>query len=154
MTCLKSKYKQINNITNMTEQEFKEVKDYVLKEIDLWSSRPGCPITPYEFILMWIDGHCKNTCWSDTKSANKQYKGIYGATYTSYGLKHRIERDYPVARKKGEYGGVNIGYCANNWVKCALYELGYEVKNDETGKEPTFDDMLNNGVNLVWRKIK
>lgn len=131
----------------MTKQEFNEVKDYVLKEIDLWGSRPGCPITPYEFIKMWIEGHCKNKCWSDTKSASGENRGIKGSTYTTYGLKHRIECDYPI-------DGCRRGYCANNWVKCALYDLGYEVRESEWKDEPTMDDMLNNAVNLVWRKIK
>lgn len=120
----------------MSQKEFERVKNYVLKEIPYYGGS-----VPYDYILLWIEAHCQNKQWSNTKESLKGHLCM-----TTYGLKHIIESDFVTSNG-------SRGYCANNWVKCALFELGYDIRIDQTNSKPTADDMLNNSVNLNWRKI-
>ena len=124
----------------MTHKEFLEVKRIVNEEINMYDYN-----TPYHFILFWLENHCKNKLWSDNKSSK-------APRITTYGLKHSIECDWPYKNDNYKNWQSGHGYCANNWVKCALYEMGYDLK-DETHESTniTFEDMLNNSVNYYYR---
>ena len=122
----------------MTEKEFKKIKETVLKEIAYNDFN-----TPYEFILDWINNHCIYKSWSNT------IKGC--CARTSYGLKHLIEKDYPYYDKKNNR--YIHGYCANNWVKCALYELEYDLKPVNKAIKINYDNMLDNSINYIYRNI-
>lgn len=122
----------------ITQEELTELKRIVNEEINMYDYN-----TPYEFIKTWIKNHCRNTVWSDKKSSKTP-------CCTTYGLKHAIERDYPY-KDKNSKNWEGYGYCANNWVKCALLDLGYELKDDY--KLVTFENMINNAVNYYYRKI-
>lgn len=125
----------------MTHKEFLEVKRIVNEEINMYDYN-----TPYDFILTWINNHCRNKIWSNKKSSK-------APRITTYGLKHSIERDYPYINHNNKNFQTGHGYCANNWVKCALYEMGYDLK-DETFESSniTFEDMLNNSVNYYYKR--
>ena len=120
----------------MNKTEFNKVKEAVLKEIEEFECS-----TPYDFIKNWIYYRCRNKIWSDRQSSK-------AVSVTTYGLKHRVEEDYIV--RKDEHGRNITGYCANNWVKCALYELGFDLKG-RNGELVNADTMLNNGVNYYYR---
>lgn len=124
----------------MTHKEFLEVKRIVNEEINMYDYN-----TPYDFILTWINNRCRNKIWSNKKSSK-------APRITTYGLKHSIERDYPYINPNNKNFQTGHGYCANNWVKCALYEMGYDLK-DETFESSniTFEDMLNNSVNYYYK---
>lgn len=140
-------YKNIH-INTMTHEQFKNTKQIILKEIEEWKG----PKVSYDFILGWISEHVSNSIWSDKKSSRK-----YTPSMTSYGLKHVIELN-----GKCNWSDYQ-GYCANNWVKLALIELGFDIcyEMDDTKDwcedyqkwitEPKY--VLDNSVNYIFRKI-
>lgn len=147
----------MTKILHETEElTFEETKKQILDEINAREYN-----VPYWFILSFIENMCKNDKWSHLSSS----KAI---SITSYGLKHQIEQSYCNPDKVTI--GFQYGYCGNNWVKLALYELGFNIlKTDyidyETGKliekdcyltykdsDIIFNDILNNGINFVFKR--
>ena len=133
----------------MTKNEFIETKNKILQEIKV------CPfekVVSYDFIIEWIKNNVQNEIWSDKKSSYKK-----SPSRTTYGLKHVIESELD---KNGRVQIYN-GYCANNWVKLALIELGFDVCychddsrdwNEEYQNWITKPEyVLDNSVNYIWR---
>lgn len=144
-----------NFITNENETlTFEETKTQILNEINKREYN-----VPYWFILSFIENVCMNTKWSYLSVS----KSI---SVSSYGLKHMIEKAYCITNKVTE--GFKHGYCANNWVKLALYELGFDIINAdnvdyETGKplcktyryyDYLFNDILTNSINFYFKRNK
>ena len=96
----------------------------------------------YENIKIWCVNRVRNKAWSHNKSCLN--------SITSYGLKHECERDLKC-------------YVANNWMKMALIDAGFEVANRKD-VEPTsgklyrqpisINDILDGGVNFIFRQPK
>lgn len=76
-------------------------------------------------------------------------KGVKG--HSTYHVKHLIERDY------GQERGQKMCYCANNWVKYVVVEMGIRVRKymrvDGGVKyfpQPTQENVLDNSVNYFF----
>ena len=71
--------------------------------------------------------------------------------HNTYHIKHLIERDY------GKERGQKMCYCANNWVKYVVVEMGIRVRKymrvDGGVKyfpQPTHENVLDNSVNYIF----
>lgn len=96
----------------------------------------------YENIKLWCVNRVKNKAWSHNKSCIN--------SVTSYGLKHECERDLKC-------------YVANNWMKMALIDSGFEVANIKdiefnSGRlyrtSIFINDILTNHINFIYRLPK
>lgn len=128
------------------ELSFKEVKDQILQEINKREYN-----VPYWFILSFIENTCINNKWSYSKTSKVLCD-------TSYGLKHIIEDAFCDPNKLTK--GFKNGYCANNWVKLALYELGFALKNTRNtyynshNDDALLNDIMDNKINFYYKRNK
>ena len=84
----------------------------------------------YSCMKIWCTTNVTNKKWSD-KSKNTK-------AHTSYGLKHVYERE------------INK-YIANNWIKAALYEDGFDLQKTRQNTAITMDDIFENSINFRFR---
>lgn len=90
----------------------------------------------YAEIRDWCRYNVVNVKWSNTKSLRKRL------AITTYGLKHVCEKELE-------------NYVANDWIKAALYEGDYDLKEDynETS-DITLRDIFTNSVNFYFKVKK
>lgn len=84
----------------------------------------------YSCMRIWCSINVTNESWSDVSKNTK--------AYTSYGLKHVYEREVDK-------------YIANNWIKAALYEDGFDVQKTRQNTAITMDDIFENSVNFRFK---
>lgn len=90
-----------------SEVEMKEAREWI--EADLNKMNAGETCVTSDYALQWMREHPAECLGCNT-----------------YGIKHAVERSTRV-RGKSDYL-----YCANNWVKYAMPELGWKVRNSFT----------------------
>ena len=128
------------------DEALEKCKKLVLKDIEEqncpvhWDGtvREISPTTQFNEIVNWCIYNIKTKAWSYRKSSSVPWS-------TSYGAKHKCERDLQC-------------YVANNWMKLAMIYAGLDVCDDrliEDGhlmRSPVkYDDILTNHVNFVVR---
>lgn len=125
----------------MTQQDKKilEFSAIKMKILDEMLAQKDCNV-PYDIIKMIIMTSFVSPRWSKN----------------TYQIKHNIEGAYTIAMDNGKHY-----YCANNWVKCAIWDLNmyehiltpygeynyYDIVDDNENKIITPETILDNSVN-------
>lgn len=124
----------------MDKKIIEHCKPIILKDVE-YMLECNDSIDKYTQICVWVFKNLTRKTWSHHAKMGWS---------ASYGLKHRCEDDLGF-------------YVANNWIKLAMIENGLDVCDAncvdyETGKlstkrKPTSEDVLNNSINFIYRKI-
>lgn len=143
-------YKELKTLEDY-QVALEKCKELVIKDIkeshlcDQWDGMPT-NVTPEEHfqnIVDWCNENIKSTIWSIHNSSKCGF-------YTSYGAKHKCERDLKC-------------YVGNNYIKLAMIYAGLEVCNRRMVDNDTeyvyksqvkWQDILTNSENFICRRNK